>query len=116
MEITKREYNRAQGLTPGGDGPSRAGQIRRRGRDLGAEIARDGAPSPTLSAEQPVYNTPDKNMLAAEAAAEAGTRRPRPPSYDPEAPAGAAAAGVHSSRPRGRRHTLGGDGDPSLKI
>ncbi|KAK1606049.1 hypothetical protein QYE76_029722 [Lolium multiflorum] len=70
MEITQREYNRAHGLTPGGDGPSRAGQIRRRGRDLGAEIARDGAPSPTLSAELPVYNTPDKNMRAAEAAAE----------------------------------------------
>ncbi|KAK1670608.1 hypothetical protein QYE76_058767 [Lolium multiflorum] len=70
MEITQREYNRAHGLTPGGDGPSRAGQIRRRGRDLGAEIARDGAPSPTPSAEQPVYNTPDKNMRAAQAAAE----------------------------------------------
>ncbi|KAK1609247.1 hypothetical protein QYE76_032920 [Lolium multiflorum] len=70
MEITQREYNRAHGLTPGGDGPSRAGQIRRRGRDLGAEIARDGAPSPAPSAEQPVYNTPDKNMRAAQAAAE----------------------------------------------
>ncbi|KAK1613867.1 hypothetical protein QYE76_019384 [Lolium multiflorum] len=42
MEITQREYNRAHGLTPGGDEPSRAGHIRRRGRDLGAEIARDG--------------------------------------------------------------------------
>ncbi|KAK1627193.1 hypothetical protein QYE76_001508 [Lolium multiflorum] len=70
MEITQREYNRAHNLTPGGDGPSRAGQIRRRGRDLGAEIARDGAPSPAPSAEQPVYNTPDKNMRAAQAAAE----------------------------------------------
>ncbi|KAK1613717.1 hypothetical protein QYE76_019234 [Lolium multiflorum] len=70
MEITQREYNRAHGLTPGGDEPSRAGHIRRRGRDLGAEIARDGAPSPAPSAELPVYNTPDKNMRAAEAAAE----------------------------------------------
>ncbi|KAK1610784.1 hypothetical protein QYE76_034457 [Lolium multiflorum] len=65
MEITQREYNRAHGLTPGGDEPSRAGHIRRRGRDLGAEIARDGAPSPAPSAELPVYNTPDKNMRAA---------------------------------------------------
>ncbi|KAK1618087.1 hypothetical protein QYE76_023604 [Lolium multiflorum] len=64
------EYNRAHGLTPGGDEPSRAGQIRRRGHDLGAEIARDGAPSPTPSAERPVYNTPDKNMRTAQAAAE----------------------------------------------
>ncbi|KAK1682885.1 hypothetical protein QYE76_043733 [Lolium multiflorum] len=66
----QREFNRAHGLTPAGDNPSRAGQIRRRGGALGAEIARDGAESPAPSAEQPVYNTPDKNMLAAEAAAE----------------------------------------------
>ncbi|KAK1627955.1 hypothetical protein QYE76_002270 [Lolium multiflorum] len=70
MEITQREYNRAHGLTPGGDEPSRAGHVRRRGRDLGAEIDRDGAPSPALSVELPVYNTPDKNVRAAEAAAE----------------------------------------------
>ncbi|KAK1666001.1 hypothetical protein QYE76_054160 [Lolium multiflorum] len=70
MEITQREYNRTHGFTPGGDNPSRAGQIRRRGGGLGAEIARDGAASPAPSAEQPVYNTPDKNMHAAQAAAE----------------------------------------------
>ncbi|KAK1647021.1 hypothetical protein QYE76_064826 [Lolium multiflorum] len=69
-EITQREFNRAHGLTPAGDNPSRAGQIRRRGGGLGAEIARDGAASPAPSTEQPIYNTPDKNMLAAEAAAE----------------------------------------------
>ncbi|KAK1620452.1 hypothetical protein QYE76_025969 [Lolium multiflorum] len=69
-DITQREYNRAHGLTPGGDNPSRAGQIRRRGRDLGAEIDRDGADEPAPSMELPIYNTPDKNMLAAEAAAE----------------------------------------------
>ncbi|KAK1665249.1 hypothetical protein QYE76_053408 [Lolium multiflorum] len=69
-EISQREFNRAHGLTPAGDNPSRAGQIRRRGGGLGAEIARDGAESPAPSAEQPIYNTPDKNMLAAEAAAE----------------------------------------------
>ncbi|KAK1644069.1 hypothetical protein QYE76_061874 [Lolium multiflorum] len=70
MEITQREYNRAHGFTPAGDNPSRAGQIRRRGGGLGAEIARDGAESPAPSTERPVYNTPDKNMRAAEAAAE----------------------------------------------
>ncbi|KAK1608405.1 hypothetical protein QYE76_032078 [Lolium multiflorum] len=70
MEITQREYNRAHGFTPAGDNPSRAGQIRRRGGGLGAEIARDGAESPAPSMERPVYNTPDKNMRAAEAAAE----------------------------------------------
>ncbi|KAK1609712.1 hypothetical protein QYE76_033385 [Lolium multiflorum] len=69
-DITQREYNRAHGLTPAGDNPSRAGQIRRRGRDLGAEIDRDGADKPAPSMELPIYNTPDKNMLAAEAAAE----------------------------------------------
>nr|XP_051191085.1 uncharacterized protein LOC127304436 [Lolium perenne] len=54
----------------GGDNPSRAGQIRRRGRDLGAEIDRDGANAPAPSMELPIYNTPNKNMLAAQAAAE----------------------------------------------
>ncbi|KAK1681506.1 hypothetical protein QYE76_042354 [Lolium multiflorum] len=48
--------------------PSRPDSPRR--RRLGAEIARDGAESPAPSAEQPVYNTPDKNMRAAQAAAE----------------------------------------------
>ncbi|KAK1664687.1 hypothetical protein QYE76_052846 [Lolium multiflorum] len=69
-EISQREFNRAHGLTPAGDNPSRAGQIRRRGGALGAEIARDGAESPAPSMEPPVYNTPDKNMRAAQAAAE----------------------------------------------
>ncbi|KAK1616962.1 hypothetical protein QYE76_022479 [Lolium multiflorum] len=40
------------------------------GRRPGREIARDGAESPAPSAEQPIYNTPDKNMRAAQAAAE----------------------------------------------
>ncbi|KAK1681614.1 hypothetical protein QYE76_042462 [Lolium multiflorum] len=43
MEITQRKYNRTHGFTPDGDNPSRAGQIRRRGDSLGAEIDRDGA-------------------------------------------------------------------------
>jgi hypothetical protein len=32
------EYNVAHGFTPAGDGPSRAGQVRQRGRELGAEL------------------------------------------------------------------------------
>jgi hypothetical protein len=32
------EYNTAQGYTPAGEGPSRAGQVRQRGRDLGAVL------------------------------------------------------------------------------
>jgi hypothetical protein len=35
---TLHEYNTAQGYTPARDGPSRAGQVRQRGRDLGAEL------------------------------------------------------------------------------
>nr|XP_051199093.1 uncharacterized protein LOC127312612 [Lolium perenne] len=70
LEITRREFDRAHGFTPAGNYPSRAGQIRRRGGGLGAEIDRDGADSPAPSMELPAYNTPDKNMRAAEAAAE----------------------------------------------
>jgi hypothetical protein len=35
---TLHEYNIAQGYTPAGDGPSRAGQVCKRGRELGAEL------------------------------------------------------------------------------
>jgi hypothetical protein len=35
---TLHEYNTAQGYTPAGDGPSRARQVRQRGRELGAEL------------------------------------------------------------------------------
>jgi hypothetical protein len=77
LEITRREYDRAHGFTPGGDNPSRAGQIRRRGGGLAAEIDRDGAEAPAPFVELPFYNTPDKNMRAAEAAAEELSRRRR---------------------------------------
>ncbi|KAK1692123.1 hypothetical protein QYE76_008820 [Lolium multiflorum] len=70
LEITRREFDRAHGLTPAGNNPSRVGQIRHRGGGLGAEIDRDGADSPAPSMELPVYNTPEKNLRAAEAAAE----------------------------------------------
>ncbi|KAK1602292.1 hypothetical protein QYE76_008141 [Lolium multiflorum] len=68
LAITQREYEHAHGFTPGGNNPSRAGMIRKRGGGLGAEIERDGAEAPAPSTELPVYNTPDKNILAAEAA------------------------------------------------
>jgi hypothetical protein len=35
---TLHEYNTAQGYTPAGDGPSRAGQVRQRGCELGTEL------------------------------------------------------------------------------
>jgi hypothetical protein len=60
------EYNTAQGYTPAGDGPSRAGQVRQRGRDLGAELnqAVPSAKLPTVIAK-PTYSTPTKNLRAA---------------------------------------------------
>ncbi|KAM0882594.1 hypothetical protein ACQ4PT_032203 [Festuca glaucescens] len=70
LEITTREYNRAHVFTPARNDPSRAGQIRRRGGALCAEINRDGEPSPAVSLERPIYNTPEKNVRAATAAAE----------------------------------------------
>jgi hypothetical protein len=38
MKSMLREYNTVQGYMPAGDGPSRAGQVRQRGRDLGTEL------------------------------------------------------------------------------
>jgi hypothetical protein len=60
------EYNTAQGYTPTGDGPSWAGQVRQRGRDLGTELNR-AAPSarPTPVIAKPTYSTPTKNLRVA---------------------------------------------------
>jgi hypothetical protein len=60
------EYNTAQGYMPAGDGPSRAGQVRQRGRDLGAEL-NQAAPSVKLPPviAKPTYSTPTKNLRAA---------------------------------------------------
>jgi hypothetical protein len=38
MNSTIHEYNTVQGYTLAGDGPSRAGQVHQRGRDLGTEL------------------------------------------------------------------------------
>jgi hypothetical protein len=70
LEITQREYNRAHGFTPASINHTRAGPLHRRGSGLGVEINRDGGASPAASLELRVYNTPEKNVLAAEAAAE----------------------------------------------
>jgi hypothetical protein len=63
---TLHEYNTAQGFTPAGDGPSRAGQVRQRGRELGAEL-NQAAPSAKLPPviAKPTYSTPTKNLRAA---------------------------------------------------
>jgi hypothetical protein len=63
---TLHEYNTAQGFTPAGDGPSRAGQVRQRGRELGAEL-NQAAPSAKLPPviAKPTYSTPMKNLRAA---------------------------------------------------
>jgi hypothetical protein len=66
MNSMLHEYNTAQGYTPAGDGPSQAGQVRQRGRDLGMELNRvaPSAKSPLVIA-QPTYNTPTKNLRVA---------------------------------------------------
>jgi hypothetical protein len=62
---TPHEYNTAQGYTPARDGPSRAGQVRQRGRELGAELnqAAPSAKLPTVIVK-PTYSTPTKNLRA----------------------------------------------------
>jgi hypothetical protein len=60
------EYNVAHGFTPARDGPSRAGQVHQRGRELGAELnqaAPSAKPPPIIS--KPTYSTPTKNFCAA---------------------------------------------------
>jgi hypothetical protein len=63
---TLHEYNTAHGFTPAGDGPSRAGQVRQRGRELGAEL-NQAAPSAKLPPiiTKPTYSTPMKNLRVA---------------------------------------------------
>jgi hypothetical protein len=62
---TINEYNVAHGFTPARDGPSRAGQVRQRGRELGAEL-NQAAPSVKLPPiiNKPTYSTPMKNLCA----------------------------------------------------
>jgi hypothetical protein len=63
---TINEYNVAHGFTPAGDGPSRAGEVRQRGRELGAEL-NQATPSAKLPPiiNKPTYSTPTKNLRAA---------------------------------------------------
>ena len=71
--ITLREYNQAHGFTPVATHPSRIEDVRKRGKGLNAEIARDGRSSSSktpshLSVEKPKYSSPAKTLRAAEAA------------------------------------------------
>ena len=73
LERSIREYESAHGLTPAPKQPSRLGEVRNRGKNLNAEIARDGRPRGAASASSysvlPMYDTPAKNLRAANAAA-----------------------------------------------
>ena len=74
FDISMREYNSAHGFTPVANPVSRIEEVRARGRDLNAEIDRDGRARSArtashVSAEKPRYSTPGKNLRAAEAAA-----------------------------------------------
>jgi hypothetical protein len=57
------EYNITHGFTPAGDGPSRAGQVRQRGRELRAEL-NQAAPLAKLPPiiNKPTYSMPMKNL------------------------------------------------------
>jgi hypothetical protein len=63
---TINEYNIAHGFTPAGDSPSRAGQVRQRGCELGTEL-NQAAPSARLPPiiSKPTYSLPMKNLRAA---------------------------------------------------
>ena len=74
FDIVLLEYNSAHGFTPVANPLSRIDEVRARGRDLNAEIARDGRAKSSrtashVSADRPKYSTPGKNLRAAEAAA-----------------------------------------------
>jgi hypothetical protein len=62
---TLHEYSTTHGFTPAGYGPSRVGQVRQRGRELGAEM-NQAAPSAKLPPviAKPTYSTPTKNLRA----------------------------------------------------
>ena len=75
LDRSLREYHSAYGLTPMSKQPSRFGQVRNRGRDLNAEIDRDdrsksrSVASASALSDRPVYDSPTKNLRAADAAA-----------------------------------------------
>ena len=70
----QREYNKAHGFTPVAAQPSKVGEVRNRGRNLNAEMSRDAraktvVSASVVSADKLKYNTPAKNLRAAQAAA-----------------------------------------------
>ena len=58
LDSTLCEYNTTHGFTPAGNHPSRMGEVRRRGGDLGMELVRDGERAPRLSVAKPTYSSP----------------------------------------------------------
>jgi hypothetical protein len=64
LESWLDEYNTIVGSTPPNHDPSRLGEVRRRGRDLGKALAGD-EPRPARVQARPIYHTPKENMQAA---------------------------------------------------
>ena len=53
LEVTRREYDRAHGLTPAIAEPSRHGQVQRQGGELGGRLEKDGEPDPAPALTRP---------------------------------------------------------------
>ncbi|KAK1646049.1 hypothetical protein QYE76_063854 [Lolium multiflorum] len=62
LAITRREYEHAHGFTPGGNNPSRAGMIRRRGGGLGRDRARRHGSTGSIQGATP-EQTKDPGMV-----------------------------------------------------
>jgi hypothetical protein len=75
MDITLCEYNIAHGFTSINDEPGKVGATRHRGRNLDKELHREvgsgvSVSASFVSAEKLKYSTPNKNLRAAQAAAD----------------------------------------------
>ena len=74
LDRSTREYQSAHGLSPTSKQPSKIGLVRNRGKNLNDEIARDGraksiaTASASALSDRPVYDSPAKNLRAADAA------------------------------------------------
>jgi hypothetical protein len=63
VNSTLHEYDTMQGFRPAGNGPSRAGQVRQQGRELGMELDHVASParSPLVIAK-PTYSSPPRTF------------------------------------------------------
>jgi hypothetical protein len=73
FDIIRHEYNQAHGFTPVAVQPSRVGEVRNQGRNLNTEMGRDvgektAVLASVVSVDKQRYNTPAKNLRAAQAA------------------------------------------------